>query len=152
MFEKVLVALDGSELSNKALTFALDIAKKCSASITLYTVIPRTTVPVTPIPAAIGPGVAPTIMADYTKAIREGHEKMLKENLEKAKKDHPDLKIDAKMGDGRPAETIVRASKEGNYDLIIMGSRGLSGIKKVFLGSVSHGVVNHSEIPVLIIK
>jgi nucleotide-binding universal stress UspA family protein len=53
--------------------------------------------------------------------------------------------------EGQPVRTILDFASQNDYDLIIIGSRGLSGVKE-FLGSVSHGVVQRSKIPVLIIK
>ena len=53
---------------------------------------------------------------------------------------------------GNPVQTIVETAKKGNHDLIVLGARGLSPIKEVFLGSVSHGVATHAQCPVLIVK
>jgi nucleotide-binding universal stress UspA family protein len=53
--------------------------------------------------------------------------------------------------EGQPVRTILDFASENGYDLIVIGSRGLSGVKE-FLGSVSHGVVQRSKVPVLIIK
>lgn len=56
------------------------------------------------------------------------------------------------MIQGYPAKTIVEYAEAHHCDLIILGSRGLSGLKELVLGSVSHNVVQHASIPVLIIK
>jgi len=54
--------------------------------------------------------------------------------------------------EGRPSEKIVETAKQGNFDIIVLGSQGLGGIKKFFLGSVSHRVADEATCPVLIIK
>ncbi|GHH97250.1 universal stress protein [Neobacillus kokaensis] len=54
--------------------------------------------------------------------------------------------------DGDPSKMILEFAKENNSDLIIMGSRGLSGLKELYLGSVSHHVVQKAACPVLIVK
>jgi nucleotide-binding universal stress UspA family protein len=64
----------------------------------------------------------------------------------------PDLKISQKLVEGRPSTRIVETAKEGNFVLIVMGSRGLSGVKEFFLGSVSDRVADDAECPVMIVK
>ena len=53
---------------------------------------------------------------------------------------------------GRPAQEILKVAKRRRCDLIVMGSRGLGGIRKLLLGSTTDGVVHHASIPVLVIK
>jgi nucleotide-binding universal stress UspA family protein len=53
---------------------------------------------------------------------------------------------------GSPGEFIIKAAKEENVDMIIMGARGLGKLKKTILGSVSDHILNKSKVPVLIIK
>ena len=47
------------------------------------------------------------------------------------------MKVSTKLVEGRPSDRIVETAKEGNFDIIVMGSRGLGGVKEFFLGSVS---------------
>jgi nucleotide-binding universal stress UspA family protein len=54
--------------------------------------------------------------------------------------------------EGKPSDKIVEGEKERKFDVIVMGSRGLSGISEFLLGSVSHRVVNDAECPVFIVK
>lgn len=77
---------------------------------------------------------------------------MLSDTVERAKNARPKLKISSKLLEGRPSDRIIEAAKEGNFDLIVMGSRGLGGIKRFFLGSVSDRVADEAECPVLIVK
>jgi len=56
------------------------------------------------------------------------------------------------LKEGHAVNEILKTCKKENFDLIVMGARGISTIKEIFLGSVSHGVAIHSECPVLIIK
>ncbi len=53
---------------------------------------------------------------------------------------------------GKPADKIVEAAKEGNVDIVVMGSRGRGGIKQLFLVSVSDRVADEASCPVLIVK
>ncbi|MFQ6064459.1 MAG: universal stress protein [Candidatus Bathyarchaeia archaeon] len=62
------------------------------------------------------------------------------------------MNVSTKLVEGRPSERIVEVAKEGKFDVIVMGSRGLGGIKGFFLGSVSDRVADEAACPVLIVK
>jgi len=62
------------------------------------------------------------------------------------------LRVSTKLVEGRPSNKIVETAKEGNCDIIVMGSRGLGTIKEFFLGSVSDRVADEATCPVLIVK
>jgi nucleotide-binding universal stress UspA family protein len=62
------------------------------------------------------------------------------------------LKLNTQLEFGNPAETIIEVAEKGNYDLIIVGSRGLSNVKRFFLGSVSDDVSHHAKSSVLIVR
>ena len=136
MVNRILVPIDGSEYAYKALDWALNLAEKDSADIELLTVIPA-------VPAFVGPS---------EKEVQERAEAMLKETLNKTKTIKPNLEISTKILVGRPANKIVEASKEGNFDLIVMGSRGLGGITEFLLGSVADRVADLAQCPVVIVK
>jgi len=55
------------------------------------------------------------------------------------------IKADSILAEGHPAHTIVETAREKDYDLIVIGSRGLGGLKKLFLGSVSNAVVQEAK-------
>jgi nucleotide-binding universal stress UspA family protein len=61
-------------------------------------------------------------------------------------------KFDKKLEFGNPAETIINVAEKGKYDLIIVGKRGLSTVKRFFLGSVSDDVSHHAKCSVLIVR
>ena len=62
------------------------------------------------------------------------------------------MKISTVLEEGRPSDKIVETAKEGNFDLIVMGHRGLGRVKEFFLGSVSDRVADEAHCPVLIVK
>jgi len=152
LIKKILAALDGSKPADKALDFALDLAEKYSANIVLLSVVPLVIVPLGIYPTAGVPPIPPVAMDTYSKELRVSHEKVLSEALKKAKKIKPNLKVSTKLVEGRPSDKIIETAKEGNFDIIVVGSRGLGGIKKLFLGSVSDRVANEAACPVLIVK
>jgi len=57
-----------------------------------------------------------------------------------------------RLVEGKVADRILEIAKEGNFDMIVMGSHGLSGFKEFLLGSVSNQVVHKATCPVLIVK
>ena len=148
MIKKILVALDGSEPADKALDFALDLASKYSAEITLLSVVH------VPVVAYAAPGMRgfPVAIGKYTEDLKASHEKVLSEAAKKAEKAKLGLEATTKLVGGRPSDKIVETAKEGNFDLIAMGSRGLGDIKEFFLGSVSDRVADEAACPVLIVK
>jgi nucleotide-binding universal stress UspA family protein len=150
MIKKILVPVDGSEHSDRALNYALDLAEKYSAKIKLLSVAQ----PV----VAFGPMFVtqPMLPSEgttiYVKEIEAAHKRMLTEAFKKAKKTKPDLKISKMLVDGRPADRIVEIANTEKFDLIVMGSRGAGGIKEFFLGSVSDRVADAARCPVLLVK
>ena len=148
MLKKILVALDGSEHANHALTYALDLAEKYSADMILVSVVHPMYIPLDDETGF----TSPQIMEQYLDSLNAYHKNVLSEGLTQAKKRIPTLKVSTKLMKGRPADEIIAVAKEGNVDLIVMGSRGLGGIKEFFLGSVSNRVADEAKCPVMIVK
>lgn len=148
LIKKILVALDGSEHANHALDFALDLAEKYSASIVLLSVYhPEYILLIDETDY-----IAPQATEKYLDALKAYHEKVLSEGLKKAKKLKPNLKVSTKLLEGRPADKIIVMAKEGNFNFIVVGRRGLGGIGKFFLGSISDRVADQAPCPVLIVR
>jgi len=153
MMKKILVPIDGSEQADKALTFALDLAQKYTTEVEILHVIPPFSIKLTPYPVmGESPVIPPQWLNDYYKQAKEESGKMLSEAKKLAQSKAGDLKISSKLGEGRPSDIIVAEAESENFDLIVMGSRGLGGIKEFILGSVSNQVVHESKSPVLIVK
>lgn len=155
-FQKILVPLDGSEHSGRALEIAIQLAKKLNSKLVLLTVYSGTVVPVTSPELALH---APATIPDATSAAlsqmaiegaRNHSEKILAEAKEKARLET--IEVETELAEGNAVETIVRKSKEEKFDMIVMGARGLGKIRKLFIGSVSEGVIKNAHCPVLIVK
>jgi nucleotide-binding universal stress UspA family protein len=156
IFQKILVPLDGSDHSRRALESAIQIAKSFNSKLMLLTVHHVTITPVTSLELTIQ---APVIVPDASaaemteRAIEAAHnydKKILAEAEAKVRSEK--IEVESELIDGNAVEEIVRKSEEGKFDLIIMGARGLSTIKKLFIGSVSDGVIKKAPCPVLIVK
>jgi nucleotide-binding universal stress UspA family protein len=154
VFNKILVALDGSEPAEKALDYAVDIADKYSSEIILLSVLhvdPRAYAPLVPTPEGELP-ISSVAMDTYINNLKSSFEKVLSTALDKVKKTKPNLIVSTRLVEGRPANMIIEASRGGDVDLIVIGSRGLGGIREFLLGSVSDRVADEAQCPVLIIK
>jgi nucleotide-binding universal stress UspA family protein len=127
---KILVATDGSESAEKALKYATQLAKKYKAKVTLLNVGESKLFSLKP------------------EVVRKIGESILSDAVTKIK----GLKLNTQLEFGNPAETIIEVAEKGNYDLIIVGSRGLSKVKRFFLGSVSDDVSHHAKSSVLIVR
>jgi nucleotide-binding universal stress UspA family protein len=139
-YKKIVVPFDNSELSKKALETAITLAKY-EENIELDVIMVVDTVN-TFYYYGQGDPVRETAIEEAKEALNEVEQKL---------KDLPN-KTKTLLIEGHPASTIVDFVKESNADLVVMGSRGLSGLKEVFLGSVSHHVVQKSNCPVYIVK
>ncbi len=149
MIKKMLVALDGSEHSDRALDFALEIAEKFSSEVVLISVVNYAA------PYFVAGGTIdalPLYWEQFSVDLRKSHEDLLSKTREKAQKVKPDLVITNELVEGRPADKIIEAAKQGDFDVIFVGSRGIGGIKEFFLGSVSDRVADESPFPVVIVK
>ncbi len=154
MFSKILVPLDGSEHSLRALDIAIRIAKKFDGKITLIHVYSVSVRPmVVPEPSTLTPGIpviAPTEYLKVTEAVREAGTRILAQGKEKAKAEG--VEAETMLREGHVVQEIVKAADEGAFDLIVMGARGISKIKGLILGSVSDGVIRNAPCPVLVTK
>ena len=142
-FSKILVPVDRSESSKRALEYALKLANSNKSKVTiLHVVEPLSSVPETEV---------------AIHAVEVAAENLARELLDgladKAQKDYG-IKPELVWRVGHPADVILDVAKEkaAGSDLIVMGSRGLGGFKEMLLGSVSHAVVNHAKMPVLIVR
>jgi nucleotide-binding universal stress UspA family protein len=131
---KMLVAIDGSKNADKGLEYAVQLAQKHGSKITLLNVEEDKLFRLEP--KAIE-GVGKCILCDAVAA----RTPQIKE-----------VDFDQRLEFGSPAKTITKIAKKENYDLIIVGSRGLSSVKRFFLGSVSDDVSMHSRCSVLIAR
>ena len=161
MITKILVGVDGSENSKKALDYTLEIADKFSASVLILNVFqppPEFGYQLNMFqqPSALAYpqgqiGYTPNA-ASFIKDLRKVHEDVLSRAVERATKLKPALKITAELKEGDASSKIVETAENGEFDLIIIGHRGGSKIKELFLGSTSERVAHRAKCAVLINK
>ena len=137
-FKKILVPLDGSSNSMRGLDRAIEITKGGDAEITGFYVFH--------LPVAAG--------IKYTAKMKEEAQrkavKAIGPAMNKTQKAGAIFKY--KTGGGNTGSEIVKFAKNGKFDMIVIGARGLGGAKEMFLGSTSNYVMHKTAIPVLVVK
>ena len=141
MFSKILVPVDGSDNSLRAIEYAFFLIKKADSSVTAMHVIEK----------------PPTVYVESQKLLNEllsnyriESAKILDKCKQMAEKNG--VKIETIIAEGDAASNITSYAAKENFDLIIIGSRGLGRFKEMVLGSVSNKVLHHTKSSVLIVK
>jgi nucleotide-binding universal stress UspA family protein len=145
MFNKILVAIDGSEPSLHALEIAVNLAMQNNAELTMLTVVPNLP------PMARGDDMIQDT-PDFEEKIFDSYKKMLNQKAREIQKSHPEVKLVPLVMKGRPSTMILNTASAREVDLIVVGNRGSSGIFSWVLGSVSRQVSEACTVPVLIAK
>jgi nucleotide-binding universal stress UspA family protein len=141
VYKKILVATDGSEHTEKAIRYAVELARLAEAKIYALYVVDTAAF------ATIPMDVAWESM--YELLHQEGREATGKvaELCAKAGVD-----VEEKLIEGHPAEEIMRISEELGVDVIVVGSIGRSGLERFLIGSVADKVMRNSMIPVMVVR
>jgi nucleotide-binding universal stress UspA family protein len=141
MFHSILVAVDGSPHADRALTHAIDLAECEHARLTLMTA----TAELPPGTFLTAGGLAGTLVADA----RSEAQAIIRRARDRVPADLPVTTIVTEQ----PIRlALIAQIKEGHHDLVVMGSRGRGAVRATLLGSVSHYVLHHSPVPVLIVQ
>jgi nucleotide-binding universal stress UspA family protein len=153
LFQKILVPIDGSEHSLKTLEEASQIAKVFSGKITLINVYSVQPI-MTPESTAYGyvgtPIFAGTDFSRFTEAAQKVGKRVLQDGEQRVSA--TGVQVEKMLVEGHAVQEIVRVANEGNFDLIVIGAKGISHIREMLLGSVADGVLHHAHCPVLVIK
>lgn len=141
MFSKILAAIDGSEISRRAFSRAVDLAKQNKAELHVIYVIESGIV--TPAP------VDTTWELIYERFEKEGHQ-VIAELVADAKQ--RGITVEPHIEAGHAGDTIIETSLQIGADLIVIGSLGKSKLDRLLLGSVSSYVVNYSKTNILTVR
>lgn len=135
---RIVVGVDSSRTSLKALRWALAEAGLRGASLTLVHAFPR--------PELVGMTMVVTLPSD--DELREASEQVLGDALETVG-GPGDIAVTQHVGAGGPASVLVEAAKDA--ELLVIGSRGLGGFRGMLLGSVTQQVIAHAPCPVVVL-
>jgi len=139
MIEKILVAIDGSKNAYKALEYAIRLSMDYGAELLLLTVVPD---------------FEPKCDEEsaYQRMLTERAKSYLDSAKEEVEETNQGIKFKTERVFGDPAEKIITIADKKQVDLIVLGSRGLSGVSRWVLGSVSDRVSDYAHCTVLIVK
>lgn len=138
--QKILIAHDGSKLSDKALKRAVELAVKFESALTVMNVIPDLYL---------------TELSDLDRRrIMDALSEEAAQSMEKIRSSLSAKSITAKTitRQGLPADKIIETAQKMKVDLVVVGSHGRHGARKFLLGSVSSKVVEYAHCPVLVVK
>ena len=143
-YQNILVPVDGSETSYTAVAQAAELAKAFGGKITVVQVL------------ALDPYIAAEyISATQTNDLIERARTSVLKTLEEAAAKFSDMGIpvEAKLLEGQVVHReIIREAETSKADLIVIGSHGRTGLKRLFLGSVAQSVLGEAHIPVLVVR
>jgi len=143
-----LVAVDGSENSGRALDFGLDLAEKFGATVTVLNVSESPVMGAVPMEPTTVSGES---MVVFAKDLRRFHEEILSKAVAHAKAVKPGVEVFWKYVEGDPALEIVAAAKD-DFDVVVIGHRGLGRVREMFLGNISEKVAHLAPCPVVIVR
>ena len=138
MFKNILLAVDGSEYSKKALAYAQDMAETYRATLWLVHVFPSTS-------DLLGYDDFEKLYAKRKctgQSILDAAQEMLGETA---------IEVREELVEGPEAESILNSAKNSQTDIIVMGTRGMGAIKGLLLGSVSRKVIHYAICPVMVV-
>ncbi|GAB3193108.1 universal stress protein [Hydrogenophaga aquatica] len=147
MYKRILVATDGSKLSNMAVEHALGLADITGAEVVALKVVPR-------YPQTYFEGGVALAAEEVKRIEKQWQEEALEVvNAVKAQGQKQAVKVKtATVKSDLIAEAIIAAAKRHKADLIVMASHGRRGLKRLLLGSETQQVLTHSHIPVLVLR
>ena len=147
MYERILVATDGSSLSKKAVTSAIALAATCGAELIALKVVPR-------YPQAYFEGSIPLNIKDVARIEAQWAEEA-QAAVDAVQKVASAKGLKAKGLVSRSdivSDAIIAAAKKHKADLVVMASHGRKGIKRLLLGSETQQVLTHCHVPVLVLR
>jgi nucleotide-binding universal stress UspA family protein len=145
MYSRILVPVDGSATSRKGLDEAITLARLAGARLKLVHVIDE---------LVLDSGYGPMAISESViDAMREGGHKVLEDAVSLARKQLADVESELIETIGRrAADTIVDVAKQWQAELIVMGTHGRRGLRRLVMGSDAEAVLRTSPVPVLMVR
>jgi nucleotide-binding universal stress UspA family protein len=141
MSHSILVAVDGSPDAEQALTQAIDLASCEHARLTLFSAVQ------TP-PAITYNGMGGDVVTRLVRETEQEAQALLRDAVQRVPED---VSVTSVLSAEPVRTALVHQIETGEHDLVVMGSRGRGALRSALLGSVSHYVLHHSPVPVLIV-
>ncbi|MDD1753880.1 MAG: universal stress protein [Methanotrichaceae archaeon] len=150
MFERILIATDGSKNSEKAAKVGIELAKVSEGKVIIvYVADIGKYMPSAGVISPFG-GVSPDAIDDIVASVREAGIKATLQVNELARA--AEVPSEWMIVEGNPPSEILRIAEDENIDVIVIGNIGKTGLEKFLMGSVAEKVVRNSKRPVLIVR
>jgi len=145
-FKRILVSVDGSESASRAVTVAIDLCKRMAATLSVLHVmhIPSS------VYSAAGPGLVP--LDKIAREAMQEAEKFVSAAVSAAKEEGVEAKEEIVQDTQSPVWGITHYAEKNEIQLIVLGTRGLGGFRRLLLGSVAGGVVSYAHSSVLVVR
>lgn len=140
LYEKILIATDGSEYTKNAVDYGIDLARNTGAKLLTIYVVDTAAFASIPMDAA---------WESMYGLLKQEGEEAIKYVTERAQTEG--LEAEGNLIEGHPADEIIKYSENNSISVIVMGTLGKSGLDRFLLGSVAEKVVRNSKIPVLVV-
>ena len=144
MSDKILVPLDGSECSLRALDVAADLARATNARVVLCNVVDNTR-------AATMCFGEPQLVAGALDALREEGESVVATAKDRIAASLDADRVETRVAQGSTVEEILRLADETQATWIVMGSHGRNGVVRFVMGSIAEGVLHHANVPIIVV-
>lgn len=145
-YKRILVPVDGSPTSNAGLREAIDIAKGQGASLQLVHVVDYHYLVMTGLEAG-------AYIEDLMQSLTQSGKRILKRGEELARKSGLSAtSVLLESPAGPAADAIVRQAKKGKADLIVIGTHGRRGVRRMLMGSDAEQIVRNSPVPVMLVR
>lgn len=155
MFTKILLPLDGSEVSAQAIPQAVELARKTGAAIVLLQVIDSEAQLMSQVTGmAIEPMAAGSMTVEAARGAVQAQREAAEANLQAALKRLQDEGVQgtAEIREGVAGDTIVQAVTDLGCDVVVIATHGRSGFKRAILGSVADHVARHASASVMLVR
>lgn len=146
MYDKILVPIDGSPTAQRGLAEAIALAKLTHAKLRLLHVVDELSL-------ALGAGDGTTYSPDFVNVLREAGHAILNRAAQQASE--AGIEADTLLDDSfaaRVSDTVVARAKEWGADLIVLGTHGRRGVRRLVVGSDAENIVRLAPVPVLLVR
>jgi nucleotide-binding universal stress UspA family protein len=146
----VVIGVDGSDNAVRALNFLAALEPSHGARVTVFTAVDIMHTPA----QGLAPAATRATVAAEVKRINEGRRAGARKNLSQAAKtlSSAGWKVDQVITDGAPLRDLLATVSNVGADLLVVGARGVTGLRHLLLGSVAEGALNRSPVPVLVVR
>jgi len=153
MYQKILVPIDGSEPSNRALDEAIALAKLTQGQLKLLHVVDELSFAMAAGYGSASTGVAGSYSGDLFEALQEGGKSILNVAEDRARAAGVSyVSVLQDSFDGRLSDQVVALARSWPADLIVLGTHGRRGMERLFMGSDAELIVRVAPVPVLLVR